>query len=107
MKCRHRKSQIKIYWHAAVAVLVLLTGCKVGPSYRKPAVTPPAAFRAAPAADASDPQSIADQQWFEVFKDEKLQELIRTALAQNHELRVAVARVDAARANLGITRSDQ
>jgi len=107
MNCRHWKSHIKMYWLAAVAVLVLLTGCKVGPSYHKPTVTTPVAFRAAPAANTSDPQSIGDQQWFEVFKDEQLQELIRTALAQNYELRVAIARVDAARANLGIRRSDQ
>jgi len=46
-------------------------------------------------------------QWWEVFKDEKLQELIRAALAANYDLRDAVARVDAARANLGITRSNQ
>ena len=43
----------------------------------------------------------------QVFSDEQLQELIRTALVQNYDLRDAVARVDAARANLGITRSNQ
>ena len=51
--------------------------------------------------------SLADLKWFEIFKDEQLQALIRTALAQNYDLRDAVARVEAARANLGITRSDQ
>ena len=51
--------------------------------------------------------SIADLKWFDVFKDEKLQELIRTALERNYDLRDAVARVEAARANLGITRSNQ
>ena len=50
---------------------------------------------------------MADLKWFEVFKDEKLQELERTALVQNYDLRDAVARVEAARANLGITRSNQ
>jgi multidrug efflux system outer membrane protein len=91
----------------AVAVLAILSGCNVGPNYHKPAVTTPATFRAAPAANNSDTQSIADQKWFEVFKDEQLQDLIRTALSQNYELRTAMARVDAARANLGIRRSDQ
>ena len=57
-----------------------------------------------PAAQAA---SLADLKWFEVFKDEELQDLIRTALAQNYDLRDAVARVEAARANLGITRSNQ
>src|SRR5262249_28085437 len=51
--------------------------------------------------------SLADLKWWEVFKDEKLQELVRTALTANYDLREAVARVDAARANLGITRSEQ
>jgi len=54
-----------------------------------------------------DPASLADLKWFEVFKDAKLQELERTALAQNYDLRDAAARVEAARASLGITRSDQ
>jgi multidrug efflux system outer membrane protein len=51
--------------------------------------------------------SLADLKWFEVFKDEKLQELTRTALEQNYDLRDAVARVEQARADLGITRSNQ
>jgi outer membrane protein, multidrug efflux system len=90
-----------------LAVIVsLLSGCMVGPKYRKPEVKPPAVFRADPAA-TPDPNSLADLRWFEVFKDERLQELIRTALVQNYDLREAVARVNAARANLGITRSDQ
>src|SRR6202008_97069 len=45
--------------------------------------------------------------WFEVFQDEKIQDLIRTALVQNYDLRDAVTRVEQARANLGITRSNQ
>jgi multidrug efflux system outer membrane protein len=90
-----------------IAVIVsLLSACMAGPKYRKPEVKSPAVFRADPAA-TPDPSSLADLKWFEVFKDERLQELIRTALVQNYDLREAVARVNAARANLGITRSDQ
>jgi multidrug efflux system outer membrane protein len=86
----------------------LLAGCTVGPKYRRPIVEPPTAFRGAgDKSTAPDPGSLADQKWFEVFKDEQLQELIRIALANNYDLRQAVARVSAARANLGITRSDQ
>jgi outer membrane protein, multidrug efflux system len=89
-------------------ILGLLAGCKVGPKYRRPIVEPPTAFRgSSDTASASDPGSLADLKWFEVFKDEQLQELIRTALVNNYDLRRAVARVQAARANLGITRSDQ
>jgi outer membrane protein, multidrug efflux system len=86
----------------------LLTGCLVGPNYRRPTVKPPDVFRGGPdATPPADTTSLADLKWFEVFKDERLQELIRTALVANYDLRDAVARVDAARANLGIARADQ
>jgi outer membrane protein, multidrug efflux system len=88
-------------------LMVLLSGCMVGPDYQRPAVTTPDSFRGASAAIPPDKQSIAELKWFEVFQDELLQELIRTALTQNYDLRDAVARVDAARANLGITQADQ
>src|SRR5262249_36421286 len=52
-------------------------------------------------------QTLADEKWFDVFKDDKLQELIRQALVSNYDLRVAVTRVDQARAQYGITRADQ
>jgi multidrug efflux system outer membrane protein len=72
----------------------------------RPPVQTPASFRG-DTATQPDPQSIADLKWFELFKDEKLQNLIRDALANNYDVRQAVARIDAARANLGITRSEQ
>jgi multidrug efflux system outer membrane protein len=85
----------------------LLAGCTVGPNYRRPVIESPAAFRGA--ADTTTPAgaSLADLKWFEVFKDERLQDMVRTALVQNYDLRDAVVRVEAARANLGITRADQ
>lgn len=86
----------------------LFTGCMVGPNYRRPAVTTPDVFRGStettPPADLT---SLADLKWFDVFKDDRLQDMVRTALVQNYDLREAMARVDAARANLGITRADQ
>jgi outer membrane protein, multidrug efflux system len=82
-----------------------LSGCMVGPDYKRPPAEIPPQFRAAMTPDAVP--SIADLKWFEVFQDEHLQELIRVALVQNYDLRDAIARVDAARANLGITRSNQ
>jgi multidrug efflux system outer membrane protein len=92
---------------APILTAALLAGCVVGPNYQRPAVQTPTAFRAAGPTTAADPGSLADLKWFEVFKDEKLQELERTALTQNYDLRDAAARVEAARANLGITRSNQ
>jgi NodT family efflux transporter outer membrane factor (OMF) lipoprotein len=86
---------------------VLLAGCTVGPNYQRPSVSIPASFRAPDPLPAAQAASFADLKWFEIFKDDKLQELIRTALKQNYDLRDAVTRVEAARASLGITRSEQ
>lgn len=88
-------------------VAILFTGCTMGPNYHRPPIQTPDTFRAPTPAASSDPASLADLKWWEVFKDEQLQELERTALAQNYDLRDAVAHVEAARANLGITRSNQ
>src|SRR5882672_5020127 len=92
---------------APTLIAFLLTGCTVGPNYHRPAIQTPGAFRTPLPMPASDLASLADLKWWEVFKDEKLQELERTALVQNYDLRDAIARVEAARANLGVTRSNQ
>jgi len=86
---------------------VLLAGCTVGPNYKRPATDVPANFRAPEPLPPPQAASLADLKWFEVFKDEKLQELIRQSLVANYDLRDAATRVEAARANLGITRSNQ
>jgi len=86
---------------------VLLAGCTVGPNYKRPATDVPANFRAPEPLPPAQAASLADLKWFEVFKDEKLQELIRQSLVANYDLRDAAARVEAARASLGITRSNQ
>jgi len=91
----------------AVLLLVGITGCTVGPNYHRPAIQTPAVFRAPAPLQPNESASLADLKWFEVFQDETLQELEKTALTQNYDLRDAVAHVDAARANLGIVRSDQ
>jgi multidrug efflux system outer membrane protein len=71
-------------------------------------VQSPAAYRGvADPAPQPDRRTLADAKWFEVFNDDKLQELIRQSLVSNYDLRAAVARIDEARANYGITRSDQ
>src|SRR5579871_2356044 len=92
---------------ATLLAATLMSSCAVGPNYVRPTVQVPASFRAPEPLPASDAASLADEKWFEVFKDEKLQDLIHTALQGNYDLRDAVARVEQARANLGVTRSNQ
>ncbi len=91
---------------AVLLLLSLLQTYAVAQKSQVPAVPTPSTYRSDPATQP-DPQTIANVKWFDLFKDEKLQELIREALAHNYDLRLAVARVDAARASYGITRSDQ
>lgn len=86
---------------------VWMTGCTVGPNYHRPTVQIPQSFRAPEPLPASEATSFADLKWWEVFKDDELQQLVKTALVQNYDLRDAVTRVEAAQANLGITRSNQ
>jgi outer membrane protein, multidrug efflux system len=90
-----------------VAILMALAGCTVGPNYQRPSIPVPQNFRAPDPLPAPQAASLADLKWFEVFNDPQLQKLIRSALEHNYDLRDAVARVEEARANLGITRSNQ
>src|SRR5688500_376684 len=91
-----------------VSLLLVCMTCSyaAGQKNQRPAVQTPTTYRADPSAQP-DAQTLANLKWFELFQDEKLQDLIRDALTHNYDLRQAVARIDAARANLGITRSDQ
>jgi multidrug efflux system outer membrane protein len=91
----------------AIPLAIVLTGCALGPNYERPNVPLPPSFRAPEPLPPDQAASLADLKWFEVFKDAQLQMLIREGLAQNYDLRDAVTRVDQARANLGITRSNQ
>ncbi|MFC5863190.1 efflux transporter outer membrane subunit [Acidicapsa dinghuensis] len=86
---------------------LLLTGCNVGPKYQRPAVTAPSAFRgpdeAAVSSNAKD--SLGDEQWSAVFREPELQDLIRQALENNYDLRIAAERVLEARSQIRITRA--
>jgi len=92
---------------SAVLSSGLLVGCVVGPRYHRPAVQTPNAFRdfAPDSQQQAQLASYADLPWWQVFQDPKLQELIRTALKQNYDLQLATERINAARAQVAITRS--
>jgi multidrug efflux system outer membrane protein len=92
---------------AFVAVAAtLLAGCMLGPDYQRPTLPLPAQHRdAEPPAPGREAFSLADLEWFQLFQDEALQALIHTALQQNYDTRIAVARILEAQAQLGITRS--
>ena len=89
--------------------LLATAGCNIGPKYTRPAAPVPPAFRGADdAATSSDPKgSLGDQQWALVFREPELQGLIRTALTNNFDLRVAAERVLEAQAQVKITRAQE
>src|SRR5579863_1214554 len=92
---------------AAILAASLITGCKVGPNYKRPTVTLPSAYHdynPNPQAEAQA-ASFADLPWWQVFQDPVLQDLIKTALKQNYDLQTATERNIAARAQLAVTRS--
>ena len=93
---------------AVVVAAILVAGCTVGPNYHRPVVQTPATYR-----DLSENTQVqlqvasyADLPWWQVFQDPQLQELIRTALKQNYDLQLATERINAARAQVTITRSN-
>ena len=79
---------------------LLLAGCALGPKYKRPEIKAPAEFRGQTV--ALDKKSLADLAWWELYRDPVLEKLIKTALVQNYDVRVALARVDEFRAVGGI-----
>jgi multidrug efflux system outer membrane protein len=92
---------------AVVALSLMSNSAMAQKKYEPPPVKAPDTFRGADAVAPTDQTSIGDLKWFEVFKDDELQKLVRTALVQNYDVRSAIARINAARANVGLARSNQ
>ena len=93
-------------WRCLATVLVvvgLLSGCTVGPNYRRPEVIVPADWRNAP----EQRDSLGDLGWWGIFQDPALHELLSTAVVANRDVQVAVARVLESRAQLGVARAAQ
>jgi outer membrane protein, multidrug efflux system len=113
--------QVRKYCMIALLPLGVIMGCTVGPNYKRPQVDVPVTYRqpadATPtptptptptqAGQQNPATSLADEKWWEVFQDQELQGLIRTALKNNYDVRIAATRVLQAQAQLGITRADQ
>ena len=89
--------------------LGILAGCTVGPNYVRPNYTPPPAFRGADEAPISSDakNSLGDEQWSSVYREPELQDLIRKALANNYDVRIAAERILEQQAQVRITRSQQ
>jgi outer membrane protein, multidrug efflux system len=84
-------------------VATALTGCLVGPNYKRPDVPAPPQFRGSdPQTDAS---SLGETRWFDLFQDDALRALINEALKANYDIRIAAQRVLQAEGQLAATRA--
>jgi multidrug efflux system outer membrane protein len=90
-------------------LLLSLSACKVGPNYKRPTLDVPGQYRGTapdlPQQPAGGP--FGEMKWPTVYQDETLQALLKEALTNNYDIRVAATRILQAQANLGITRANQ
>jgi len=93
---------VKLSLTAVVVFSTMLSGCLMGPNYKRPIVSAPAAFRGQ--ATAEQP-SFADQGWWSVYSDPFLSALIKEALKNNYDLKTAIARAKEADAYRAVARS--
>ena len=92
---------------AFLSTAILLAGCAVGPNYKRPTVTVPTDYRDAMSAPNLPVSSLGNENWWQVYQDPVLVQLIHTALQQNYDVRIAATRVLEAQAELGIVRANQ
>jgi outer membrane protein, multidrug efflux system len=105
---RHKGTKFFSYKFLCLCVslgfLLFFVGCAVGPNYRRPSINPPETFRGE-TRNAAGTNSFAELPWWQVFHDDNLQNLIRVALTNNYDLRIAVTRVAQAHAMLAEARA--
>jgi multidrug efflux system outer membrane protein len=87
----------------AIACLMLgqLAGCALGPDYQRPDIDTPSGWRV----ETRDPADLANTMWWEKFQDPVLNELIRVALQENKDLRIAAFRVEEFKARVQVSRA--
>ncbi len=90
---------------ATMLSLLLLIGCTVGPNYKRPQVSVPKQWTVAPARGTSTKEPETDE-WWSSFQDPELNSLIERAVGRNLDLKLALERVQEARAARGVVRSD-
>jgi outer membrane protein, multidrug efflux system len=92
---------------AVVVVALLVSGCKVGPNYKRPVVATPDQHRGAAPDLPAGTQPFAEMNWETVFQDEILRALIKEALTNNYDMQIAASRIMQAQAIVGETRANQ
>jgi outer membrane protein, multidrug efflux system len=97
----------KLVFFAVTILMLLLTSCVMGPKYKRPAVNVPQNYRAPEPQQVATASSLGNEEWWQVYQDPILTQLIHLAIQQNYDVRIAAARVLEAQAQVGITRANQ
>lgn len=101
---------MRVFPLIAMVGSLFFTGCAVGPDFQKPGPGAPSAFKFAPIASNATPSvvaSLAIESWWQVFSDDRLNQLEMSALKRSPQMAAALARVNEARAQLGVARADE
>jgi multidrug efflux system outer membrane protein len=93
---------MKPFARIVLAFSILLNGCVLGPNYKRPVVSTPPTFRGQ---GTVEPNSWADQGWWDIYSDPYLTALIKEALTNNYDLKTAIARAKEAQAYLRVARA--
>lgn len=86
----------------SAALVFSLSACAVGPDYKRPDIESPEKWTIS----EDESKSLADLPWWDVFRDQTLAGLVRTALQENKDIRIATERIEEAKAQFGLTRAD-
>jgi outer membrane protein, multidrug efflux system len=97
------------FFSSLTLVSLISAGCAVGPNYARPKVDVPGQYRDLPPDTQTQTGgiSLGNEKWWDVFQDPTLRDLIKSALKENYDIRIAASRILEARAQIGITRADQ
>jgi multidrug efflux system outer membrane protein len=87
---------------ACSLLVITLAGCAIGPNYRKPEIETPPAWRL----EEKEAKDLTNTTWWELFNDPVLNDLVRDALKENKDLRIATSRVEEFYGRYGATRAN-
>jgi multidrug efflux system outer membrane protein len=92
-----------------LVLLLSLCGCKLGPNYKRPALDVPGQYRGTAPNLPQQPGGVpfGEMKWPTVYQDQALQALLKEALTNNYDIRIAASSILQAQASLGVTRANQ
>jgi multidrug efflux system outer membrane protein len=97
-----------IHHFIIIVIIIFLTGCALGPNFKKPQVETPVEYRDTDSLiiDTLRVDTLTNLKWWELFGEPVLDSLVKYALQNNKDLLIAASRIEEARALYGFTKAD-